>query len=152
MEQNSESILTEERVIEFKEAFEIFDKDKDGKISYIELIQLMKFLGQNIKDNELNEIQENIDTQGKNYIDFKDFISYMVRKITDSNQEPDLYDGFKIFDKDKDGLINSHELFEVLTSLGIEVKEDEVDEMVKESDMDGDGYINYDEFVKLIMK
>ena len=75
----------------------------------------------------------------------------MVRKITDSNQEPNLIDGFKIFDRNKDGLIDSHELFEVLTSLGIEVKEDEVDEMVKESDMDGDGYINYDEFVKLIL-
>ena len=28
---------------------------------------------------------------------------------------------------------------------------DEVDEMIKEADLDGDGYINYEEFVKMIM-
>jgi calmodulin len=152
MEQTSESVLTEERVNEFREAFAIFDKDNDGVISFQELGELMKLLGQTLKDGEINEIQENVDLEKKGVIDFKDFLAFMVRKITDSNQEPNLIDGFKIFDRNKDGLIDSHELFEVLTSLGIEVKEDEVDEMVKESDMDGDGYINYDEFVKLIMK
>ena len=151
MEQSSDSILTEERIIEFNEAFEIFDKNKDGLISFTELIEIMKYLGQTIRDDEITKIQEEIDIEGKNRIDFKDFLSYMIRKLTDTNQEPDLYEGFKIFDRDKNGLIDSHELFEVLISLGIDVKEDEVEEMVKESDMDGDGYINYDEFVKLIL-
>ena len=27
----------------------------------------------------------------------------------------------------------------------------EVEEMIKEADLDGDGYINYEEFIKMIM-
>ena len=38
-----------------------------------------------------------------------------------------------------------------MTSLGENVTMDEVDEMIKEADLDGDGYINYEEFVKMIM-
>ena len=65
MEQTSESVLTEERVNEFREAFAIFDKDNDGVISFQELGELMKLLGQTLKDGEINEIQENVDLEKK---------------------------------------------------------------------------------------
>ena len=38
-----------------------------------------------------------------------------------------------------------------MTSLGENVTEEEVEEMIKESDLDGDGYINYEEFVRMIV-
>jgi hypothetical protein len=39
--------------------------------------------------------------------------------------------------------------FQVMTTLGEKLNEDEVDEMIREADVDGDGQINYDEFVKV---
>lgn len=39
---------------------------------------------------------------------------------------------------------------EVLTSLGDIVTDEEVNEMIKEADIDGDGHINYKEFFKIM--
>ena len=57
-----------------------------------------------------------------------------------------------MFDKNKDGLIDSRELRFVTTALGHRLSEDEVDAFMKEADLDGDGKLNYDEFAKIMTK
>lgn len=49
-----------------------------------------------------------------------------------------------MFDKNNDGLISSTELRHVMTNLGERLSEEEVDDMIKEADSDGDGMVNYD--------
>lgn len=50
----------------------------------------------------------------------------------------------RVFDKNNDGLISSNELRHVMTSLGERLSEEEVDDMIKEADLDGDGMVNYE--------
>lgn len=50
----------------------------------------------------------------------------------------------RVFDKDNNGLISSTELRRVMTNLGEKLTEEEVEDMIKEADMDGDGMVNYD--------
>ena len=38
-----------------------------------------------------------------------------------------------------------------MTNLGEKLTDEEVDEMIREADIDGDGQINYEEFVKMMM-
>ena len=45
--------LTEEQIEEFKEAFSLFDKDGDGTITTKELQTVMRSLGQNPTEAEL---------------------------------------------------------------------------------------------------
>lgn len=40
------------------------------------------------------------------------------------------------------------QLRHVMTNLGEKLTEEEVDEMIREADVDGDGQVNYEEFVK----
>jgi calmodulin len=40
---------------------------------------------------------------------------------------------------------------QVMTNLGEKLTDEEVDEMIREADIDGDGQINYEEFVKMMM-
>lgn len=49
-----------------------------------------------------------------------------------------------MFDKNNDGLISNIELRHVMTSLGERLSEEEVDDMIKEADLDGDGQVNYE--------
>jgi calmodulin len=51
---------------------------------------------------------------------------------------------FRVFDKNNDGLISSIELRHVMTNLGEKLSEEEVDDMIKEADLDGDGMVNYE--------
>lgn len=48
-----------------------------------------------------------------------------------------------MFDKNNDGVISSTELRRVMTNLGEKLTDEEVDDMIKEADIDGDGMVNY---------
>lgn len=143
--------LSEEKIAEFRAAFELFDKDRDGKITTKELGTVMRNLGQNPTDNELQEMINEVDLDGNGTIDFKEFLGLMVRKMKDTDTEEELLEAFKVFDRDGNGFITSHELRYVMTQLGEALNPEEVEEMIKEADLDGDGQINYEEFVRMMM-
>lgn len=143
--------LSEEKIAEFRAAFELFDRDRDGTITTKELGTVMKNLGQNLSETELEEMIKQVDLDGNGTIDFKEFLGLMVRKMKDTDTEEELLEAFKVFDRDSNGFITSHELRHVMTSLGESLTPEEIEEMVKEADADGDGQINYDEFVKMMM-
>ena len=51
----------------------------------------------------------------------------------------------EVFDRDGNGFISAAELRHVMTNLGEKLTDEEVDEMIREADVDGDGQINYEE-------
>merc|ERR1719201_1952535 len=143
--------LTEEQIAEFKEAFSLFDKDGDGTITTKELGTVMRSLGQNPTEAELQDMINEVDADGNGTIDFPEFVSLMARKMKDTDPEEELIEAFKVFDRDEDGFISAGELRSSMMNLGEKLTDAEVDEMIREADMDGDGQINYDEFVKMMM-
>lgn len=68
----------------------------------------------------------------------------MARKMKDEDSEEELREAFKVFDKDGSGDISAAELRHVMTSLGEKLTDEEVDEMIREADIDGDGKVNYE--------
>lgn len=55
----------------------------------------------------------------------------------------EITDAFKMFDRNGDGVISAAELRQVMTNMGQKLSDKDVDSMIKEADMDGDGQINY---------
>ncbi len=49
---------------------------------------------------------------------------------------------WQVFDRDNNGFISAAELRHVMTSIGEKLTDDEVDEMIREADQDGDGRID----------
>ena len=148
---DDENFLNEDKINEYKESFSIFDKDNDGYITYAQLAEIIKILGHNIPDEDLQKMFKEFDIDNKGSIDFKEFLGIMARKMRDTEKETDFVNAFNIFDRDHNGLINSAELFEIFQSLGIEATKDDCDELIKDADLDMDGYINYEEFVRMLM-
>lgn len=57
------------------------------------------------------------------------------------------------FDDDGNGFIEAHELKAKLSEMsGEQVTDEEVQDMIRQVDMDGDGKINFEEFVKLMQE
>jgi len=149
--QSGADSLTEEQIAEFKEAFSLFDKDGDGTITTEELGTVMRSLGQNPTEAELQDMINEVDGDGNGTIDFPEFLALMARKMKDTDSEEELIEAFKVFDRDGNGFISAAELRHVMTNLGEKLTDEEVDEMIREADVDGDGQINYEEFVKMMM-
>ncbi|XP_042378638.1 calmodulin-2/4-like isoform X1 [Zingiber officinale] len=166
--------LTGDQISEFKEAFSLFDKDGDdytrlksfdfdfdilfffvhisaGCVTTKEIGTVMRSLGQNPTEAELQEMINEVDADGSGTIDFPEFLNLMARKLNGTDSDEELKEAFRVFDKDQNGFISSAELRIVMSNLGEKLTDDEIDDMIREADVDGDGQINYDEFVKVMM-
>lgn len=71
-----------------------------------------------------------------------EFLTMMARKMKDTDSEEEIREAFKVFDRDNNGFISAAELRHVMTSIGEKLTDDEVDEMIREADQDGDGRID----------
>ena len=59
-------------------------------------------------------------------------------------------EAFNLFDKDKSGFIDAKELKSVMNTLGEKLSDEEISAMIKAADLDGNGTIEYEEFVKMM--
>uniref|UniRef100_A0A8C7S7W3 Calmodulin n=1 Tax=Oncorhynchus mykiss TaxID=8022 RepID=A0A8C7S7W3_ONCMY len=118
--------LTEEQIAEFKEAFSLFDKDGDGTITTKELGTVMRSLGQNPTEAELQDMINEVDADGNGTIDFPEFLTMMARKMKDTDSEEEIREAFRVFDKDGNGYISAAELRHVMTNLGEKLTDEEI--------------------------
>ncbi|RDA89913.1 hypothetical protein CP533_6220 [Ophiocordyceps camponoti-saundersi (nom. inval.)] len=123
-----------------------------GQITTKELGTVMRSLGQNPSESELQDMINEVDADNNGTIDFPEFLTMMARKMKDTDSEEEIREAFKVFDRDNNGFISAAELRHVMTSIGEKLTDDEVDEMIREADQDGDGRIDYNEFVQLMMQ
>ncbi|XP_042464040.1 calmodulin-like [Zingiber officinale] len=145
-------LLSEEQITEFQEAFCLFDRDGDGRITLEELGAVIKSLGQSPSEEELREMIQEIDADGNGTIEFGEFLNLMAKKAKETtNVEEELKEAFKVFDRDQNGFISASELRNVMISLGETLSDEEVEQMIREADLDGDGQVNYEEFVRMMM-
>ena len=87
-----------------------------------------------------------VDADGNGDIDLPEFISLMAKKLKSAENEEELVEAFKIFDRAGDGLIRPKELKEAMAVLGEIATTEEVEMMMLCADPDGNDVISFDEF------
>ena len=139
---------------ELRETFALFaNKGLHGtlSISTKDLGTVIRSLDQNPSEAEIQDWVKEVDPDGTGSIGFDEFVNLMSKIYKNTDTEEEILEAFKVFDRDGNGLIDAAELKYVLTNLGEKLTDEEVDEMIREADIDGDGQINYEEFVKVMM-
>ena len=74
--------IPEDKINEYKEAFDMFDKDKSGTISAVEITKIMKNFGNPVSKKEVERMIAEIDTSGDGELDFEEFVTLMQRNIS----------------------------------------------------------------------
>ena len=112
----------------------------------------MRTFGWNPTEGELQDLIGVIDQDENGCISFDEFVWLMSQDLHDDDIEDEIRDAFRVFDREGNGFISVIDLKDVLGKIGEKLSPDEVEELIGEADIDGDGNIYYDEFVAMIFK
>jgi serine/threonine-protein phosphatase 2B regulatory subunit len=73
-----------------------------------------------------------------------------VRDPAGKFTDEEILEAFKAFDLDKNNFVGAAEIRHVLINIGEQVTDEEVDEMIRMVDADGDGQVSWDEFYSMV--
>ncbi|KAL5271542.1 hypothetical protein ACHWQZ_G001983 [Mnemiopsis leidyi] len=132
----------------FRQIFDMYDKNGDNVINVEELRGILEILGYSPTPDEVKTILERFDQDNSGTIDFDEYLVLIQHWI--EQDEEQIYEAFKVFDRDGDGFVSAQELKRALTQYGEQFTEDEANEFFNMMDTDGDGVINYEEFVEYL--
>lgn len=136
------------------QTFKSLDKNGDGVLSRQEILEGLKtYMPSYQAELEVNKIMESVDIDQSGSIDYSEFILATMDKKKAISKER-LQESFKVFDADGNGYITADELKAVLgnTQHGQKLNESVWDEIIKETDSNGDGKISFEEFSNLMFK
>eukprot|EP00949_MAST-11_sp_MAST-11-sp1_P001770 g1770.t1 len=142
--------LSEEQILEFKEAFRLFDKDGGGSIDVDELKEAMEALGQSPDDEELQSMVDEVDEDGSGEIEFEEFLVLMTKQIEATDEIRSLEEAFDEWDDDHDGRLSVEQLRHIFAALPEKPDEDEIEELLDVADSDRDGMVNFDDVVRMV--
>ncbi|XP_060922456.1 calcium-binding protein 2 [Limanda limanda] len=151
----AERELAQAELDELQEAFKEFDYDQDGYLNYKDVAECMRTMGYMPTEMELLEIVQQIKMRMGGLMDFEDFTELMGPRMMGETADmlglKELKSAFLQFDLDGDGKINQDEMKEaVKTLLGEKLKKGELEEILKELDINSDGIIDFEEFMMML--
>lgn len=139
------SRTTDKEILKEMEAFKSLDKNKDGYITAHELKSAMK---STLKEEEIKEILNGVDTDKNGAINYTEFIAATLNKIL-INDRSKIEKAFKVLDKNGDGSINTNDLTQLLNGDKNQFFDASiVKEILHECDADNDGNVTYEEFFR----
>ncbi|KAI4476410.1 hypothetical protein M0804_013620 [Polistes exclamans] len=146
----TEVIRVHRLILEFQEAFQLFDSRGDGKIHVAQIGDALRALGQNPTESDVKKFTHQHKPDER--ISFEVFlpIYQAISKSRTSDTADDFIEGLRHFDKDGNGYISSAELRHLLTTLGEKLSDEEVETLLAGHE-DSQGNINYEDFVRQVM-
>ena len=126
-----------------QDAFEDFDKDKDGLVSLDEIRLHLLETGKGISEIELLDLFKKADTNGDGKIDVTEFTKLVeLLSARYCSIDPALLKAFKQFDTDREGLASKEEVLSTLRATGKDLSDSELESCFEEADTNKDGKID----------
>ncbi|KAK9376643.1 uncharacterized protein V1513DRAFT_439284 [Lipomyces chichibuensis] len=147
----SSTNFSAEEVDRLRKRFMKIDRDNSGTIDRNEFLAIPA-----IATNPLaSRLIAIFDEDGGGDVDFQEFLTGLSAFSSKGGSDEKLRFAFNVYDMDKDGYISNGELFIVMKMMvGSNLKDQQlqqiVDKTIMEADRDGDGKINFEEFVEMV--
>lgn len=145
--------LTSAEIRDLIVVFELFDSNTDGYINSKELRRAMRALGFKCSRDDAKDMISDVSIKGKSQISFVEFLEVIIDRQDDAR---DIYDeilqGFKMFDQDNSGSITLDNLKQICTEAGMKFAQRDLEEMIEEADINGDGKVDQSEFIRIMLQ
>lgn len=152
---------------DFREAFSLFDDRGDEKISKHLFGEVIRALGLNPTQGQIQSTIANFKTDRISFEEFLPLYDSLAKRKENNTNEDELIEGgkekhldflyfdwfvlgLKVFDKEQNGNISSAELRHLLTNLGERLTDEEVEQLLMGLE-DKNGLIHYEEWIRKLL-
>ncbi|GFO46172.1 calmodulin [Plakobranchus ocellatus] len=153
---NEEAVeLTEDQKVELKEAFSMFEKTGKGRIPARDLGELLRCLGWNPSEQDLEEARHELELTARGSISFAEVEAYIARRggiYNGANAEEDIMVAFQVLDKNGTGKITVSDFRHFMTTMGERMTVEEAEELISRSKQDGKDYIEFSDLVHAVQQ
>ena len=139
------------RASEIKEIFMLFDKNSDGFVHTKELGTVVRAINLNPTESEINEMERKVDRDSTGQFNLQSLENLIRERGKDTDTLDDIINAIKVFDQDNDGKIPVEEFKSVMMKMGDRMSETEIMEIISDSELINNNYIQVVDFPKMIM-
>ncbi|KAH8408737.1 hypothetical protein KR215_011788 [Drosophila sulfurigaster] len=168
--------FTDVEIKDLRTAFDLLDRNRDGRVTANELQFMLKNLGINVRDEIIHDLIREASHSGNGLINEAEFLQWVgrIQALRDDQQQQqqhdsdsastaskpvdadddvteDLIAAFRVFDRDGNGFITRDELQTAMEMIGEPLNEQQLEQLLAIADLDQDGRINYEEFTRLLL-
>ncbi|XP_053953947.1 calcium-binding protein E63-1 isoform X1 [Anastrepha ludens] len=164
--------FTEVELRDLRTAFDLLDRNRDGRVTANELQFMLKNLGINVRDEIIHDLIREASHSGNGLINEAEFLQWVgrIQALRDEQQQQqqqqeenaskpeenddvteDFIAAFRVFDRDGNGFITRDELQTAMEMIGEPLSEVQLTQLLAIADLDQDGRINYEEFTRLLL-
>ncbi|GAA0186185.1 calmodulin-related [Lithospermum erythrorhizon] len=150
---NKKNLIGNYIVNDFVHAFQMMDRDGDGKIGKEDLRILLSKVGGSAlnNDDEIISMLSDVDINGDGSISLEELSQY-GSALEPPTCHDELRETFNFFDADHDGKITAEELFSVFETIvgdgGCTLEE--CKRMIKSVDINEDGFVCFEDFCRMM--
>ena len=142
--------LQEERRKLMKEVLDLYDPDNEGYVNSRDIAKILRAMGRTLEDDDEQNFLQAADPDNSGKISKDNFLATVEAMFSLAKEEVnELLEAFKVFDLKNTGKISVKNFKKVLTDIGQEFSEEEVDDILKYIDIDRDGNINIKDFIQI---
>lgn len=143
--------IPKDKYNEIVDAIALFDQTGDGKLSYLDIPKMLRAMGLNPVGTDIQKVLD--DYKSKDRIDLETFLPIYTDfcKIKPPVKE-DFIEGFKVFDRDGHGTIDSGNFRAMLCNRGdSRLTEEEADTILEGHEDTVKGEVNYNQLIDFVM-
>ncbi len=147
---SNQNDLQEERRKLMKEVLDLYDPDNEGYVKSRDIAKILRAMGRTLEDDDEQNFLQAADPDNSGKISKDNFLATVEAMFSLAKEEVnELLEAFKVFDLKNTGKISVKNFKKVLTDIGQEFSEEEVDDILKYIDIDRDGNINIKDFIQI---
>ncbi|XP_048581454.1 uncharacterized protein LOC116618460 [Nematostella vectensis] len=147
-------VFTKQQFEEIEDAFSVFDPDCKGRVKTMDCVPLVRSLGYNLHEAEIWVYMNELGYTGNTKVLLTEFIKLMNLIVTEHGSfEDEILFAYSVFDPEDEGYISVEEFQKAFDRMsGRErIKDDEIDEIKRLGDKDGDGKLEFRDLRRLLL-
>ena len=102
-------------------------------------------------EHKIDRIMEDFNIYGSKEITLKEFVT-IIHKLRENQDTEEVRAAFKVIDQNGDGKITPAEFKGTMKNIGLKLSDGQLSVMIEQADVNGDGVIDYKEFMAVMAK